>query len=206
MRTLLRHPRRVWQVIGVFGRYYVLPRLPFRRLRSQPGPVRMRLALEELGGAWIKLGQMLAMRFDLLPAAYCDELFKLLNQVRPFPYAQVAEIVRQELGGPPEVVFQTFETESFAAASIGQVHRAVLHSGESVAVKIQRPGIRESLQADIDLMYAMGRLRRLDPPLRGDPKPDRHRRVRAVDRRRARLPRRGTPGRAPLRPRSGRDP
>ena len=99
----------------------------------------MRLALEELGGAWIKLGQMLAMRFDLLPAAYCDELFKLLNQVRPFPYDQVREIVRQELGGLPEVVFASFEAESFAAASIGQVHRAVLQSGELVAVKVQRP-------------------------------------------------------------------
>ena len=55
------------------------------------GPLRMRLALEELGGAWVKLGQMLAMRFDLLPAAYGDEMFKLLNQVRPFPYTQVRE-------------------------------------------------------------------------------------------------------------------
>jgi ubiquinone biosynthesis protein len=118
----------------------------------------MRLALEELGGAWIKLGQMLAMRFDLLPAAYSDELFKLLNQVRPFPYEQVREILIQELGDPPEVVFRSFEQQSFAAASIGQVHRAVLHSGEPVAVKVQRPGIRASLQADIDLMYAFARV------------------------------------------------
>ena len=115
----------------------------------------MRLAFERLGGAWIKLGQMLALRFDLLPAAYCDELFKLLNQVAPFPYAEVREIVRQELGGEPEAVFRSFATESFAAASIGQVHRAVLHNGDAVAVKVQRPGIRETLQADIDLMYAM---------------------------------------------------
>ena len=154
----------------------------------------MRLALEELGGAWVKLGQMLAMRFDLLPAAYCDELFKLLNQVRPFPYAQVREIVRQELGGPPEVVFRTFETESFAAASIGQVHRAVLHTGEAVAVKIQRPGIRESLQADIDLMYAMARLLDRTHLFGATRSRDRHRRVRALDGRRARLPRRGAPG------------
>ena len=98
---------------------------------------------------------MLALRFDLLPAAYCDELFKLLNQVAPFPYAEVREIVRQELGDEPEAVFASFEHESFAAASIGQVHRATLHSGDPVAVKVQRPGIREILQADIELMYAM---------------------------------------------------
>ncbi len=116
--------------------------------------MRARLALERLGGAWIKLGQMLAMRFDLLPPAYCDELFKLLNQVKPFPYDQVREIVREELGDDPEVIFRSFETQSFAAASIGQVHRAVLHTGEHVAVKVQRPGIRAILQADIQLMYA----------------------------------------------------
>src|SRR5262245_10068797 len=98
---------------------------------------------------------MLAMRFDLLPAAYCNELFKLLNRVRPFPYEQVRQIIRQELGGWPEDVFATFESASFAAASIGQVHRAVLHSGESVAVKVQRPRIRRILQSDIDLMYAV---------------------------------------------------
>jgi len=115
----------------------------------------MRLAFERLGGAWIKLGQMLALRYDVLPAAYCDELFKLLNQVAPFPYSDVREIVRQELGAQPEIVFRSFDEVSFAAASIGQVHRAVLHNGERVAVKVQRPGIRTTLQADIELMYAM---------------------------------------------------
>ena len=120
----------MWQVLIVFLRYGVLPALGINRVKAEDGtpaggPVRMRLALDELGGAWVKLGQMLAMRFDLLPPAYCDELFKLLNEVRPFPYAQVREIVARELGGPPEEVFRSFEAASFAAASIGQVHRAV---------------------------------------------------------------------------------
>ncbi len=158
MRALLRHPRRVWQLIGVAVRYYLAPSVHFGRGKVPSGPVRTRLALEELGGAWVKLGQMLAMRFDLLPAAYCNELFKLLNQVRPFPYEQVRQIVREELGGWPEEVFHDFERESFAAASIGQVHRAVLESGETVAVKVQRPGIREVLRSDIDLMYAVTRI------------------------------------------------
>ena len=114
----------------------------------------MRSAFEELGGAWVKLGQMLALRYDLLPVAYCDELFGLLNQVAPFSYDEVREIIRQELGGEPEAVFATFEHQSFAAASIGQVHRATLHNGDRVAVKVQRPHIREILQADIDLMYS----------------------------------------------------
>ena len=114
----------------------------------------MRLALEQLGGAWVKSGQMLAMRFDLLPAAYCDELFKLLNGWRRSRTSRCARSSARSSGDVPEVVFRSFETESFAAASIGQVHRAVL-PGERVAVKVQRPGIREILQADIGLMYAL---------------------------------------------------
>jgi ubiquinone biosynthesis protein len=155
VRRPLRQAARLWQVVAVLIRAFVLPVLPLRRRTPPSGPARMRAAFEQLGGAWIKLGQMLAMRFDLLPAAYCEELFKLLNEVRPFPYPEVCEIVRQELGGPPEVVFRTFEPKPFASASIGQVHRATLPSGEPVAVKVQRPRIRETMQADIALMYAV---------------------------------------------------
>jgi ubiquinone biosynthesis protein len=155
VRTLFRHPRRVWRVVDVLFRSFIAPGLHLPGSDQRSGPVRMREAFETLGGAWIKLGQMLALRFDLLPAAYCDELFKLLNQVAPFSYAEVRGIVRHELGGEPDVIFRSFAPESFAAASIGQVHRAVLHSGEEVAVKVQRPRIRETLQADIDLMYSM---------------------------------------------------
>jgi predicted unusual protein kinase regulating ubiquinone biosynthesis (AarF/ABC1/UbiB family) len=141
----------------VLTRCVILPGIPFRR--NQPTrPERMRAALEQLGGAWIKLGQMLALRLDLLPAAYCDELFKLLNDVQPFPYADVREIVQQELGAPPEAVFRSFETKPFASASIGQVHRAELKTGEAVAVKVQRPHIRETMRADIDLMYQVAAL------------------------------------------------
>jgi predicted unusual protein kinase regulating ubiquinone biosynthesis (AarF/ABC1/UbiB family) len=153
VRTFARHPRRVWHVLTVLFRYFIAPRLHLPMADSRPGPVRMRLALESLGGAWLKLGQMLALRYDLLPPAYCDELFGLLNQVAPFPYDDVRRIVREELGGDPEAIFATFETQSFAAASIGQVHRATLHNGDRVAVKVQRPAIRQTLQADIDLMY-----------------------------------------------------
>jgi ubiquinone biosynthesis protein len=113
----------------------------------------LRVALEELGATWIKLGQALALRFDLLPDAYCRELFKLLNQVRPFSYETAREIIRYELGAYPEDLFESFDQEPFSAASIGQVHRARLLNGEEVAVKIQRPGIRELIGADIRAMY-----------------------------------------------------
>jgi predicted unusual protein kinase regulating ubiquinone biosynthesis (AarF/ABC1/UbiB family) len=151
---MLRRFARSWQLFGVVLRWFVLPALPGRRQRISR-PERTRAALEQMGGAWVKLGQMLSLRFDLLPAAYCEELLKLLNRVPPFPYAQVSEIVQAELGAPPDVLFKSFETVPFASASIGQVHRAVLPTGEKVAVKVQRPRIREIMRADIDLMYSM---------------------------------------------------
>jgi len=150
---LIRSARRLAQLLRVGLVHGVLPELaPARRA---PGPVRLRRALEELGGTWVKLGQTLALRFDLLPRAYCYELFGLLNEVAPFPYAEVERIIRAELGRDATEAFASFEREPFGAASIGQVHGAVLHSGERVAVKIQRPGVRRLFATDIALMYRM---------------------------------------------------
>ena len=109
MRTLFRHPRRLGHVLAVFMRLFIAPALGLPGADKRPGPVRLRLALEQLGGAWVKLGQMLALRYDLLPVAYCDELFGLLNQVAPFSYDEVRGIIRQELGAEPEVVFASFD-------------------------------------------------------------------------------------------------
>jgi ubiquinone biosynthesis protein len=148
---------RAAQTIAVLVRYRILfAALPWRHGRLDP--VQLRLALEHLGGTWVKLGQMLAMRFDLLPAAYCHELFKLFNEVKPFPYEQVRDVIRRELGDDPESIFREFDPTPFAAASIGQVHRAVLPSGRRVAVKIQRPDARQVFAADIRLMYALSGL------------------------------------------------
>ncbi len=154
VRSLLRVAHLV-RVVAVHGVIDVL--LPARR-RARPGPVRLRIALEELGGTWVKLGQTLALRLDLLPPDYCYELFGLLNQVAPFPYAEVERIIRRELGGEIADVFLSFEPEPFGAASIGQVHDAVLPSGAAVAVKVQRPGVELLFATDIALMYRVAGL------------------------------------------------
>lgn len=145
---------RILQLAMVLWRFAVVPGL--RRLfglRTAPGPLRLRQALVHLGGSWIKLGQALALRFDLLPAAYCYELFELLNQIEGFPYEQVRQVVMDDLGAEPEELFASFATKPFAAASVGQVHRAVLHDGTVAAVKVQRPGIRRLVSKDLRLMY-----------------------------------------------------
>ena len=147
--------KRLIQILAVVFKYGVLPELKLTRRRSVPRPVRLRVALEELGATWIKLGQALALRFDLLPPSYCYELFRLFNEVAPFPYSDVEGIIRSEFGREVSDVYSWFDPEPFAAASIGQVHRATLPSGESVAVKVQRPGIRDRVELDLRLMYRM---------------------------------------------------
>ncbi len=139
----------VLRVVLVRG---ILPLLVPHRWRRAAGPVRLRRALEKLGGGWAKLGQLLALRFDLLPEDYCLELFHLLNRAAPFEYAEVERVVRDELGKQISDLFAAFEAEPFGSASIGQVHDAVLHDGRRVAVKVQRPGIGALLMCDIALM------------------------------------------------------
>ncbi len=134
------------------------PLLVPKRWRRAAGPVRLRRALETLGGGWAKLGQLLALRFDLLPEAYCLELFHLLNRAAPFPYAEVERVIGEELGKPTAELFASFEPEPFGSASIGQVHDAVLHDGRRVAVKVQRPGIGALLLRDIALMRRVATL------------------------------------------------
>ncbi len=147
--------RRLFQILGAVLKYGVLPELKLTRLRKVPRPIRLRLAFEELGATWIKLGQALALRFDLLPPSYCYELSKLFNEVAPFPYADVKGIIRGDFGRDVSEVYAWFDPEPFAAASIGQVHRATLPSGERVAVKVQRPGIQDRVEMDLRLMYRM---------------------------------------------------
>jgi len=109
--------------------------------------------MDELGGAFIKLGQLLSLRYDLLPAEYCDEFSKLQDDVKPFPFKQIKAIVEKDLKKPLNKVFKNFNKDPVAAASIGQVHKAVLQDGTVVAVKVQRPKIKELFKSDLALLY-----------------------------------------------------
>lgn len=119
---------------------------------------RLRLALEELGPTFIKLGQVLSTRADLLPPAYIAELEKLQDQVPPFPFAQVRQCLQAELGYPLEALFGQFEERPLAAASLGQVHRARLKDGTPVVVKIQRPEAEKVVATDMEILHDMARL------------------------------------------------
>ncbi|MDX1660232.1 MAG: AarF/UbiB family protein [Gemmatimonadota bacterium] len=114
--------------------------------------------LEDLGPTWIKLGQLLSTRADLLPLTYLEALSRLQDEVEPFGYEAVEEIVERELGVRISKAFDLFEAEPIAAASLGQVHRAVLRDGEQVAVKVQRPGIRGQIEEDLEAFAEIAEL------------------------------------------------
>ena len=169
MRNLDR-VRRIGEVAIKHGFGYFLERyeladlIPWRhKLLGQPveGGARgrrVRLMLEELGPTFVKLGQMLSTRPDLIPPDVVAELRQLQDAVAPFPYAEVEEVIHAELGLTVERLFVAFDREPLAAASIGQVHRAVLPTGEVVAVKVQRPAAPAQIEADLDLLMQVAHL------------------------------------------------
>jgi ubiquinone biosynthesis protein len=131
-----------------------------RTPREEPltRPQRVRMALEELGPTYIKLGQVLSTRPDLIPVEFIDELSKLQDRVPSFPFDDVDAIIQRELGVPSAAVFDPIEIEPVASASIGQVHRARLKNGEAVAVKVQRPGIQAVIEVDLEIMLHLATL------------------------------------------------
>ncbi len=122
------------------------------------GPERFRLALEELGPTFVKLGQVLSTRPDLIPLTFIEELTKLQDEVPPFPYSEVREIIQAETGKFPEELFESFDEKPLAAASIGQVHRARLKNGSDVVVKVQRPRIKKTIEIDLEIMLHLAGL------------------------------------------------
>jgi ubiquinone biosynthesis protein len=116
-------------------------------------PERLRRVIEDVGGTFIKFGQILALQPDILSVEYCSALFDLLDRVEPFPYADVRRIVTRELGRPPEEIFDSFDPRPLATASVGQVHVAYLE-GQKVAVKVQRPQVEVEFSGDLRLMAA----------------------------------------------------
>ncbi|SES91666.1 ubiquinone biosynthesis protein [Salinibacillus kushneri] len=122
---------------------------------------RVRLFLEELGPTFIKLGQIASTRPDLIPEDIIQEMEKLQDEVPPFPYQQVKSIIERELGDEIESIFTKFEETPLAAASIGQVHYAVLKTGEKVAVKVQRPDIEDMIKTDLEILLQLAVLAEL---------------------------------------------
>lgn len=121
-------------------------------------PSRLRLAMEELGPAFIKLGQLLSTRPDLIPREYADEFCKLQDRAPFVPAEQIRLRVSEDLGRPLEELFLDFSPTPLAAASIAQVHRARLQSGEEVAVKVLRPGVEEIIATDLDILMGLAEL------------------------------------------------
>jgi len=120
--------------------------------------VRARMALEELGPTFLKMGQILSTRPDLLPGEFMREFSKLQDDVPSFPYSEVEAVVKKELHKPVEQVFSSFDEYPLAAASIGQVHQAKMVDGTNVVVKVQRPGIHRTIEVDLEIMMHLAGL------------------------------------------------
>jgi ubiquinone biosynthesis protein len=138
--------------------FYLSPWTWFQRSDGATRGERLRLALEELGPIFVKFGQAVSTRRDLLPVDIADELAKLQDRVPPFDSKVAVAIIEQAFGRPLQEIFATFETEPLAAASIAQVHGATLKSGEEVVVKILRPGMHEVIERDLEVLAALAAL------------------------------------------------
>jgi ubiquinone biosynthesis protein len=174
----VRHLRRFQQIAQILARHGfgelldllgAAPVFPLARaLRRRPSlgpPQRLRMALEELGPTFVKLGQVLSTRPDLLPPAYIAELARLQDTVPPEPWEPVRAQLEAELGAPVEEVFATLDPEPIAAASLAQVHAATLPDGAEVVVKVQRPDIEATINVDLDILADVARLLQTRTPL-----------------------------------------
>ncbi|MFR7425894.1 MAG: ABC1 kinase family protein [Bifidobacterium pullorum] len=141
--------KRLWQIARIANQFDVIHGLT---------PVKMRFMLEALGPTFVKVGQILSMRSEILPQAFCDELAKLRADADPMPYQTVLETLSSEYGRPIGEIFEHIDPTPLGSASLAQVHRATLLTGEDVAVKVQRPGVRETMAQDVSIMRSIARL------------------------------------------------
>lgn len=162
-RTRISRIRRYSQIMSIAVRHGLGPYLLRRGGRGHGAGVaklaqQLRLALEEGGVTFVKLGQVIATRHDLLPEPFVHELSRLHNRVRPVPWHQVRELLAEEFGRDLDVMFTRIDPEPLASAAIAQVHRATLRDGAEVAVKVQRPGISAAVERDLDIVHRLVRL------------------------------------------------
>ncbi|MFL5801769.1 MAG: ABC1 kinase family protein [Roseiflexaceae bacterium] len=170
--------RQIAQVLGSHGFGYLVEQLGLAPLLSLPrrlvrrpvpdplgGPERLRRALVALGPTFVKLGQILSTRPDLLPPNFIAELSKLQDTVPPFPAELAITTIEADLGRPIGAIFREFSHESLAAASLGQVHAAVLHDGMHVVVKVQRPNIQQTVALDLAILAELAALAQERTPL-----------------------------------------
>lgn len=135
--------RRLREILNVLGRHQITHGLT---------PVKLREILEDLGPTYVKLGQIMSMRSDMLPQSYCKELERLRTEVKPLPFFIILRVLEAELKKPLEEVFSKIEEVPLGSASIAQVHPAILKDGTKVVIKIQRPAIQQTMQNDILLL------------------------------------------------------
>jgi len=180
----IRHLRRYREIAEVFIRhgfneiaetldiqtYLSLPRRLLRKEEMPPqpargAPVHLRLALEELGATFIKLGQVLSTRPDLLPPQFVNELSKLQDAVPPADWDAIRAVIEEELGAPPATLFASFDEVPLAAASLSQVHAATLDDGSEIVLKIQRPTIQKTVEVDLEILFDLAGLLQERTPL-----------------------------------------
>lgn len=164
LRKRLRRTRRYLQITRIVMRHHLTPYLRGGRraeLTTADGRARLarsvRFALDDGGVTFVKLGQVLSTRRDLLPAEFVDELGRLQDEVTPVPWPDIERVLSAELGAPVEEVFAEFDREPLAAASIAQVHAATLASGERVVVKVCRPDVGAVVEWDLDILGRLAR-------------------------------------------------
>lgn len=169
----LKNANRLRQIVSVFARHgfyniaerinvgqYILERLTSTtsEIEKRSIPERIRMSFEELGPTFVKLGQLLATRPDLIPQEYVDEFAHLHDRVQPLPYSTIEKVLKEEFGENLGQYFLFINQEPIGSASIAQVHRAQLITGEDVVIKVQRPGITQIINEDLNVLYFLAEM------------------------------------------------
>lgn len=183
IRPRLRNLGRLREIVGVFTKYgfsHIFRRIHIaeqvatwlgrKDISQNPPEVNLRLALEELGTTFIKIGQILSTRIDVLPESFCRELRKLQDEAPPVSFDQIKLIIEKELKKPLAEVFEEVDPLPLASASIAQVHQGILKGGQKVAIKVQKPGVEERVISDLEILTYLAHLTdRLRPGQQGVP-------------------------------------